>query len=71
VNPRKEFFRTTIDEIVKVVKANHGEVEYTADAEALQYYESLNTDPDEQAVIEEAFEKATAGRMHGEYELDD
>ena len=33
-NPRKEFFRTTLDEIVGVVRAHHGEVSYIADAEA-------------------------------------
>src|SRR5262249_50293458 len=39
-NLRKEFFRITIEEIVRAVKENHGEVEYKADAEALEYLQS-------------------------------
>ncbi len=30
-NPKKEFFRSDIDTIVRLVKENHGEVEYVAD----------------------------------------
>lgn len=52
-NPRKEFFRTSIDEIARVVRANYGDIEYTADAEALQYYESLNMSAEDQEFIEE------------------
>lgn len=40
VNLRKEFFRTDIDTIVGAVKKNHGTVEYVADAEALEYFQS-------------------------------
>ncbi len=58
VNPRKEFFRCSIEEIAKVVRANHGDVTYTADAEALQYYESLRIKPEEQEVIEQAYDEA-------------
>jgi len=42
VNFRKEFFRVDLATIRKVVEENHGVVEYVADAEALQYRESLN-----------------------------
>lgn len=60
VNPRKEFFRTSIEEIARVVRANYGEIEFTADAEALQYYESLNMSPEDQEYIEEVFERVEA-----------
>lgn len=56
INPRKEFFRATIDEIVAVVRANHGEVEYKADAEALEFTNSqMATDVDLEE-IEDAYE---------------
>ncbi len=40
VNYRKEYFRSTIDEIREIVKRNHGEVHYVATPEALDYHES-------------------------------
>lgn len=43
VNLRKEFFRVSLHEIVSIVKKHHGEVTYTADAEALQYRDTLAT----------------------------
>lgn len=42
VNFRKEFFRVDLETIRKVVEEHHGVVEYVADAEAMQYRESLN-----------------------------
>jgi DNA-directed RNA polymerase subunit RPC12/RpoP len=42
VNFRKEFFRVDLETIRTVVEEHHGVVEYVADAEALQYRESLN-----------------------------
>ena len=41
VNLRREFFRADLEEIHKLVLENHGEVEYVAEPEALQYRESL------------------------------
>ena len=42
VNPRKEFFRVSLDEVEQVVKENYnGTVEFTKIAEAYQYRESL------------------------------
>ncbi|MGB4709687.1 MAG: GIY-YIG nuclease family protein [Fuerstiella sp.] len=41
VNFRKEFFRVDIETIHQIVVSNHGEVEFLADAEALQYQNSL------------------------------
>lgn len=65
-NPRKEFFRTDLDIIIEVVKEHHGEVEYKADAEALQYRQSLSMTDDDEEFIESVYddledEEATAG----------
>ncbi|MGL4514894.1 MAG: GIY-YIG nuclease family protein [Lacipirellulaceae bacterium] len=40
VNLRKEFFRADLDTIHRLVVENHGEVEYVADPEALEYRET-------------------------------
>jgi hypothetical protein len=46
-NPRKEFFRAELEQIAKIVQENHGVVDYVADAEALEYRETLEmTDED-------------------------
>jgi hypothetical protein len=60
VNPRKEFFRVTIDEIVAAVREHHGEVEYKADAEALEYLSSQTATEEEVEEIDEAYEEAEA-----------
>lgn len=59
-NPRKEFFRTTIDTIYQIVKDHHGEVKYVADAEALEYQQSLTMSAEDQEFIEHVFEDAGA-----------
>jgi hypothetical protein len=41
VNFRKEFFRVDLETIRQAVEDHHGVVEYVADAEALEYRESL------------------------------
>lgn len=41
VNLRREFFKIELEEIISIVKDNHGEVAYKATPEALQYNESL------------------------------
>ena len=56
-NPRKEFFRTDIETIVRIVKENHGEVEYVADAEALQYHQSESMSDEDAEFIEHVFEE--------------
>jgi hypothetical protein len=58
VNLRKEFFRASIDEIVKAVHEHHGVVEYTADAEALEYIQSQNMTEEDLKEVEEVFAKA-------------
>jgi hypothetical protein len=55
-NPRKEFFRTDIETIVRIVKENHGEVEYVADAEALQYHQSESMSDEDAEFVEHVFE---------------
>jgi len=55
-NPRKEFFKADIYSIVETVRAHHGEVEYVADAEALQYRQSLTMSDDDQLFIEHVFD---------------
>jgi hypothetical protein len=55
-NPRKEFFRADIESIVQIVQEHHGEVEYVADAEALQYRESLSMSDEDQEFIEHVFD---------------
>ena len=52
VNPRKEFFRTDIETVRQIVEQNHGEVEYVADAEALEYRQSLSMSEDDSEFIE-------------------
>ena len=53
VNFRKEFFRADFDSIRKIVESQHGDVEYRAEPEALQYRESMNM-PDEDYEIHRA-----------------
>lgn len=40
MNPRKEFFRVTLDEIRRVVLKNHADIEFTLAAEAKEYRET-------------------------------
>ena len=54
-NPRKEFYRTEIETIAQIVRENHGEVEYTADPEALQYRQSLEMPIEDQEYIEHVY----------------
>jgi hypothetical protein len=60
MNPRKEFFRSDIHTIATLVKENHGEVEYTVDAEALQYRQSLTMSDKDLEFIEQVFDEADA-----------
>jgi hypothetical protein len=62
-NPRKEFFKTDLDSIYKIVQQHHGEVEYVADAEALQYRQSLEMPDDDQEFIESVFDKMDEGEL--------
>jgi len=55
VNLRKEFFAVTIAEVAEAVERLHGKVEYVADAEALDYRNSLIATDADLAEIEMAF----------------
>jgi Meiotically up-regulated gene 113 len=63
VNPRKEFFRTDMESIRRLVETNRGEVEYVADAEALQYRQSQEIDDADADYIEKVFEATAADRQ--------
>jgi hypothetical protein len=52
IKPRKEFFRTDIEAIRQIVEENHGEVEYVADAEALEYHQSLTMSEEDSEFVE-------------------
>lgn len=54
-NPRKEFFRSDIETIHRLVRQNHGDVEYVADAEALEYRQSQSMSEEDEEVIEHAY----------------
>jgi hypothetical protein len=56
-NPRKEFFRTDVVAICEIVKQQHGEVEYTLDAEALQYRQSVTMADEDQEFIESVYDE--------------
>lgn len=52
VNFRKEFFRVDLDAIINIVEEQHGQVEYRAEPEALQYRESANMADEDYDFIE-------------------
>lgn len=56
INPRKEFFRIELNDIVKFVTTNHGEVAYKLDADATQFNNSLNISDEDQKFIEDTYE---------------
>jgi len=53
VNFRKEFFAVSIEDVKKAVEKLHGEVEYVAEPEALQYRESLTMTEEQFALVTE------------------
>lgn len=58
VNPRKEFFKVDLDLIAKIVKEHHGDIEYRADPEALEYRQSLSMSEEDMEYIEHVFDEA-------------
>jgi hypothetical protein len=56
MNPRKEFFKTDLDVVRKIVEQNHGQVEYVADAEALEYRQTLAMSDEEAEYIESVYD---------------
>jgi hypothetical protein len=59
--PRKEFFRTDIAEIHKLVKEQHGEVEYLAEPEALEYHQSIAMSDEDADYIEKVYNQTADG----------
>ncbi len=55
VNPRKEFFRTGIESIRKVAEEHHGEVQYVASPEALEYRQGLSISDEDAEFVEEVY----------------
>lgn len=62
VNLRKEFFRVSVEEIAAAVERHHGNVEYTADPEAIEFRNSQMASDADLEEIEEAF--AAAGTLN-------
>ncbi|MEX2119397.1 MAG: GIY-YIG nuclease family protein [Pirellulales bacterium] len=56
-NPRKEFFVTDVESICQIVREHHGEVEYVADAAALEYRQSLAMPDEDQEFIENVYDR--------------
>ena len=62
-NPRKEFFRTDIDTIAALVQQHHGEVDYVADPEALQYRQSLAMSDEDVDFIETVYDETEGDQV--------
>ncbi len=54
-NPRKEFFNVDLGIIQRFVKEHHGDVEYVADAEALEYRQSKDMRDEDEEFIEQVY----------------
>ncbi len=65
VNMRKEYFRTDLEAICSIVRANHGEVEYVVDAEALEYRQTLTMTDEDQEYLEALYENVSGGKEAG------
>ena len=57
VNPRKEFFRSDVETIRRLVLQHHGEVDYIADPEALQFHESMQMSDEDAEFVEGTIER--------------
>ena len=62
MKPRKEFYRTDIDAVRRIVEENHAEVQYVADPEALEYRQSLTMSDDDEEFIEAVYDKLDEGK---------
>ena len=56
INLRKEFFRVDLAEILESIRSAHGQIEYVAEPEALQYRESLEVTPEAVEELESELE---------------
>ena len=66
INLRKEFFKVDLDDIRRFVERRHGEVRFTADAEALEYREGLEMTGEEQDYVSDVFTRAKQATGIGE-----
>jgi hypothetical protein len=66
VNMHKEFFRVDFESIRQAVERFHGEVSYAADAEALQYRQSLEMSDEDYRYLSEVEEKFKGEEAGGE-----
>jgi hypothetical protein len=57
-NPRKEFFKTDLETIVRIAKENKCKVEYIADVEALEYRQSVAMTEEDSEYIESVYDAA-------------
>lgn len=57
INPRKEFFKSQIEEIRQIVEANHGKVDYIAVPEALEYRQSISMSDEDSDYIERLYDE--------------
>ena len=57
INLRKEFFRADLDVIHEVVKTEHGEIDFIAEPEALDYRQSLEMSEQDAEYIETVFDQ--------------
>ncbi|MEX0937412.1 MAG: GIY-YIG nuclease family protein [Pirellulales bacterium] len=64
-NPRKEFFRADVEAILQLVHDHHGEVEYVADADALEYRLSLEMSDEDEEFIENVYGRVYADGSTG------
>ena len=56
IKPRKEFYKTDIETLHQIVLDHHGEVEYVATPEALEYRESLGVSDEDAEYIERVYD---------------
>ncbi|PKO17347.1 hypothetical protein CVU37_07545 [candidate division BRC1 bacterium HGW-BRC1-1] len=61
VNFRKEYFRANVEQIVELVQQNHGQVDYIADPEAIEYRNSLDMEDEDLEALAPELEALTAG----------
>ncbi len=62
-NPRKEFFKADIESICKIVREHHGEVQYVADPEAMEYRQSLTISEEDSEFIESVYDGLSDGTV--------
>jgi hypothetical protein len=68
-NPRKEFFKVDLTEIIKIVTEHHGVVEYKADPEALEYHQSLTMSEEDSLFIDQVYETVEDESAYGAEEM--